>query len=371
MGDKVKKIFLKAYFCDNFGDDLFVQILCDKYKDIEFHSFGYKEIKDKPNNLMIHRWPILFRIIHKFEKIILRKNRNVYEDIILKSNKFDYHLHVIGSGFMQKNKGSYDYNESYEKYFYNKNSAIIGCNFGPYFDEEFREHYNELFSKLDIISFRDKKSYDLFPELHNKQYAPDIVFGLKVQSRIKKRKSVLFSVINLSAGHYSDREQYASSYINQCSDLVYQLTLQGYSVTLLSLCEHEGDLEVAKAIRASIKKDISILSYGSNSMKEVMQAFSESEFVIASRYHSFIIGLLNQCKVLAISYNPKVMDTYNSINCDGIIYTLDEFIDIKAQSFIEDLSQIPITLFDKECIELSQKHFNCIEKLVENSPLDC
>src|SRR5699024_6589693 len=77
---------------------------------------------------------------------------------------------------------------------FNKNNLptyIIGANFGPYKDKRFLEKYKHHFSQYTGICFRDMYSYNLFKQLPNVKMAPDAVFTLYTNKRVKPRTNCL------------------------------------------------------------------------------------------------------------------------------------------------------------------------------------
>ena len=53
----MKKILIKAYAQLNLGDDLFIKMLCERYRDVEFYLFANSEYENlkgiESNNLKI------------------------------------------------------------------------------------------------------------------------------------------------------------------------------------------------------------------------------------------------------------------------------------------------------------------------------
>ena len=93
----MKKILVSAYDHKNFGDDLFLKILFDKYKDIEWvletSVKQYGDIFSKYNNVKIE-FNIFYRILRKLKLLKILRNRRYFD-------RYDALIFIGGSIFMQ------------------------------------------------------------------------------------------------------------------------------------------------------------------------------------------------------------------------------------------------------------------------------
>ena len=90
---------------------------------------------------------------------------------------------------------------------------IIGANFGPFQTEERINDYRKLFKMCNDVCFRDLSSFEMFKELQQVRYAPDIVFQMEVDeiNSIKQKNKIGFSIIDLH--HKKGLSGYNSEYI--------------------------------------------------------------------------------------------------------------------------------------------------------------
>lgn len=75
-----KNVFVRAYLSKNLGDDLFLYILCNRYKNVQFYILGDKKnkyIEDLVDNItFIPEDSFLCKILNKFYKTKLKLNKN-------------------------------------------------------------------------------------------------------------------------------------------------------------------------------------------------------------------------------------------------------------------------------------------------------
>lgn len=308
----MKKIFIYAYLVQNFGDDLMVRILCERYPYIQFRIYAakeYRKIFSDISNLQICSWEDRRA---KFWDCFWRKvgnKENGYWKMLIKLS--DAVIHVGGSSFTQH----YDdfeklvqADESLRKL--SKRLYVLGVNFGPYSNEEYYRRYEKLFSEYDGITFRDRFSYMLFSHLKNVRVASDIVFNYPIKrEQYKEKKQVLFSVIELSRrdGKYALkqwREKY-ELFIARMAEIAIEM---GYQVAFISFCKMQGDMDAIESIKKRIRwgKSENIESYCySGNFEKCLQLFEESERIVGTRFHSVVLGWIFQKKVLPIIYDDK------------------------------------------------------------------
>ncbi len=362
----MKKVFLLGYFANNMGDDLFFTILCKRYPDTLFYINSNCRINPSPANIRYIKTTILDRIINKIFHLTHQDDSNTVITRKLKKN-FDYTVSLIGSGYMQKNISDLPQNRLFEKMFYKENSYVIGCNFGPYYADEFREHYAELFSRLSGITFRDKASYDLFQNCTNSLVAPDIVFGISgYECKSKKTKNtVMISVMDLSYGGYDNRKEFNSDYKMVITETIQELIMRGYMVTILGMCEKENDGIVANEIVSRFPNSgIEILSYPTDSLDKIVSEISKSEYFITTRFHSFVLGVVFGCKVLPVSYNYKISNTIKDIGFKGECIELDKLEQLNGKELVAKMLQTEVYNLPNDVRERASQHFKYLDSML-------
>ncbi len=365
----MKKVYLDGYIANNLGDDLFITMICNRYPNVEFHLIGYYSINPMPANLIIHRIPIKNKIINRLERLTKRIETDSYINGHIKSKDYDCLIRIIGSGYMQKDKVFSPINPIYDNLFYKENSYVVGCNFGPYYSDEFLSYYKELFKKLSGITFRDQYSYLLFKELDHSVVAPDILFGLDISSYNieKNRNSVLISVMDLSYGDYINRAEYNHEYYRVIKDTIQKLIDKGYQVTLLGMCEIEGDYGVAQRLQKDlIPLKINIISYPTNNIREVLDTIAKSEYIISTRFHSFVLGTVFGCKILPISYNIKIENTINEVGFKEDYITLNQLRDLDGTGVVNKLINNQFFEAPNYIKANAQRHFCFIDERLKD-----
>ena len=141
----MKKVFVLGYFVNNMGDDLFLSILCNRYPNTLFYIISEHKLNPMPSNLRIIKVSKLYDLVNKCFHKLFRDSSELYLIRQLKK-EYDCIVSIIGSGYMQRNITDFPKNRLFEKRFYKKNSYVIGCNFGPYYIEDYRMHYSSLFN---------------------------------------------------------------------------------------------------------------------------------------------------------------------------------------------------------------------------------
>lgn len=324
----MKKVFIHAYLAGNLGDDLFVDILCRRYPHVKFRILADESYKDtfrslpnlkvySPDDRYVKWWD-------NFIGKIKNTDRGFWK-MLLKFS--DAVVHIGGSSFVQHLD---DYSAFVEcdrtLRRLSKKMFLIGSNFGPYTDENYYRDYYRLFSTYDGVCLRDRHSYSLFEELANVKHAPDVVFNCRISHpEAETTRSVVISVINMK-----DRKgKYA---INQYTDLYEETVLKiakyylrhSYKVIFVSFCKMQGDGEAIERIVSKIDDRTKVQEYFySGDIHEVIRLFEQAEIVVGTRFHSIILGWLNNKKVFPIVYDEKTQNVLDDLNYKNYL-TLDQ-----------------------------------------------
>ncbi|MGL6023278.1 MAG: hypothetical protein ACRC0F_01555 [Cetobacterium sp.] len=148
----MKEILIKAYAHLNLGDDLFIKMLCERYEDTQFYLYAtpkYEELKgiDSNNlNILINN--------NFFKKVLFRLGRkvgisNILED--LKSRKLDGVVNIGGSIFIENDFSEEDFKVRERNLKFGKNYFVLGSNFGPYKNEEFKGATRFVIKSYDML----------------------------------------------------------------------------------------------------------------------------------------------------------------------------------------------------------------------------
>lgn len=313
-------ILVYAYLNDNFGDDLFVKILVEKYPKHSFCIFnmgnGKTDFLRKKYNVTIKDVPVGVKVIN----LITRKiwNRNLAYEYISKS--FDGFILIGGSMFIE--------NLGWEKRCSQITSlvksvtfkSIMGINFGPYRSRDFFLKHCELFKEFNDICFRDEKSYTLFEKLPNTRKGIDIAFALKPDCGLMNKGYTVISVCNFKT---TLNTQDKKNYIRTIQALCKRLHNLQKKVILIGLCINEGDNLIINEIKSGLSYEIETKNYIGN-LDEIIKIFAYADRIFATRFHSMIMGLLMQKVTIPLIYSEKMKNVLDDIKFKGLYYNVND-----------------------------------------------
>lgn len=296
-----KNVLTDIYLADNLGDDLFLDYYARSFPEVLFTPFHPGRNYDS----FFKNYPNLQRFPYSFpDKIKARLGKNKLTDYRAMAKKYDALLFLGGGIFREESywKDLYAYRKKSIAAFKAENKPVIfsGASFGPWHSEEFYQNHVELFQMTDRISFRDRESYQLFSDLEQVVYAPDMLwnYDLPAAEKIKNRTGI--SVID--PRHKEGFEDTYSRYIRVHRQLCDRLLQEGNEVILFSFCEPEGDLAVAREIGQD--KPVSIINYNKDISGFLHKIGTCSRFV-AARFHAVILALQFGMEVLPVIYGKK------------------------------------------------------------------
>lgn len=319
----MKTIFIEAYTKENLGDDLFVKVLCDRYPDDKFilatlktYSIPFESI----NNLDVKYIPRYIDGIMSKLKSSFRISSYIKNKL---SKKSDGTVVIGGSIFIEPNNWQKHVEKNNALQNNSNNFFILGSNFGPYYTEYFKDSYREIFSKANDVCFRDQSSYKKFNELATVRTAPDVVFSMNTENigQFSNEKYIVISVIDLS--WRPDLKAYREAYENSIIQLSESIIKEGYKVILMSFCKFEGDEEAIERIIHKVDYEELTHYYYRGDMNESLEVINGAAGIVATRFHSMILGWIFNKPVLPIIYSHKMTNVLNDINYDG------HFLEIK------------------------------------------
>lgn len=369
-----KKVFLRAYLNDNFGDDLFVQIISARYPDTEFclqmsRDYGARFPKNIIAGLHFCNRLLLkgFSVLDQHLKTTLRKD---YFCRIGKrmSEKADESVYLIGSGFIERNF-SEKVERKRELVYYKNSPYVLGCNFGPYLHENYLKLYKELFSYTADLCFRDSYSAGLFKALPQTRREADVVFAYdQGHEKILPEDFgpyVLLSVVSLKKcrDELSELETAYIAYLYECIALSLK---QNKKVVLVGFCKKEHDDEVIeKLMLGQDRERVVEFQYPDCSYKEVMGLFADADSVIACRYHAMIIGFLYRKPVYVLAYSDKTVDALKDIDPVSRCLRVSNITRVSPETFLKDYM---CRLSDERLKELqisAKRQFSLLDQKLE------
>ena len=336
----------------NLGDDLFLNILFNKYPHINFSVYCRKEYSEALTGL---------------------KNVNIYDTPIpeyLENHSFDGIVFIAGSIFMQPenyDKESPTNFEFYKKVVldYKKNNKpffYISCNFGPYTLKDYKKKTKKYLKICTDVCFRDKYSFDLFKNLSNIRYAPDAALSWNYPKIKKIKGSVGVSIIEPSVRWYISQEKKEDYYNFLKTNIIYLIS-EGKEIYLFSYCEFEGDTVAQKELLEIIPKKyhskINLLNYTGN-FESYLKKYGEMEYALCGRFHSMILSLIFEQKYFVTAYSDK---TTNVMNDFKIKNQFVKYGEIKPEEIIPLSSYKKINPIKKMFLKYkSKKQFKAFDK---------
>jgi colanic acid/amylovoran biosynthesis protein len=339
------KVFLRAYLNDNFGDDLFVQIIASRYPDTEFvlqmtERYGKRFPQNTTAGLSMYNRMALkaFQILDARLGTVFRKNLFCKIGCTM-AREADATVYLIGSGFIER-QFSEKVERQREQAYYENKPYLIGCNFGPYQHERYLELYRELFSQAEDICFRDTYSAELFSDLPQVRRAADVVFGydLGYEKILSDQFGpyVLIAVVSLKKckDTLADYEERYISYLENCMRLCRE---QQKKVVLVGFCKKEHDDEVIEKLLAGPEGEgVTAFYYPDCSYKKIMGLFAGADMVIAVRYHAMIVGFLFQKPVYVLAYSSKTVDALRDIEPACRCLRIEDIQSVSPEEFLRD-----------------------------------
>lgn len=332
----MKKVFVMAYLRKNFGDDLFLKMLLEKYKNIDFYikhdEYEFVDILDKYNNLHV-----LY-------------GKDTDEELYnLDLNEYDAYVYIGGSIFME---GGSSYNLSEKFYDFvkrcrenNKPFCYISCNYGPFQTQEYFELSKKDFKECTDICFRDLYSYNLFKDIETVRYAPDFAFSYSSPKVEKQKDTVGISVINLNVRN--DLKNKNDKYMKFLKKNIKKYISLGKDVFLFSFCKCEGDEDIIEDILKSFPNEnhLHVVKY-TGDIDDFLNQYNLMEYMICARFHAMILSSIAMQKIYVMSYSKKI---------DRVIEDLKLSLPILHINELEDNYELSLEQFKSVDNEKIQK----------------
>ena len=364
----MKKIFLYAYDRVNLGDDLFVKTIADRYPDVKFYLWSKKYNRNTfsmlKNLRVLDQESPFYNFLKKLHPSIMPRYKAWLE------KRCNAVVYIGGSIFIEYENWKkimtwWDYEAQ------NRNFYVLGANFGPYKTEDYRDKSAEVFRNLSDICFRDKYSKELFKDVENARYAPDILMNCKYPEKVNTEKQIFVSVIDCGSRESGmDRVDHKEAdYVDLMARYITDFAKSGYKVVLSSFCTIEKDtVAIEKILNSiiddSIKAQVAVLEYDGSNSDSVLKAIAESELIIASRFHATVLGFAADKPVLPVVYSDKTLNILRDFGFNG------ECLDIRKlrQESYFPISKIDYSkqmLSDKDIYaKESEKHFSKLDELL-------
>lgn len=368
----MKTLKLHAFFGNNVGDDLMVKILLERYPQYRFYYaqddvrscifLKYRNFDNKRK--FYNRYSKLNRLLNL---LTLGKRKDFLFDRLFQRKLAQCQCGVLigGSMYMQLKVAPAVQLRWSEDNFGKLPRIVIGVNFGPYRDEEFREVFTGYFERCAAVTFRDKTSYGMFSHLPNTAYAPDVVLNLNTAPYQKQSSdnTVLISVIDMP--YRPALVQWTQTYDQYIADCCAAAIRQGKTPVLVSFCKQEEDetaiSRILKTLGPEIRNQTQTYFY-TGDLDEVLRLFAGTDYVVATRFHAMILALCFHKPFFSISYSDKVKWVLDDIGCDAYC-GLEQLAQMDADKMFDIYSQ-PINVDDY--IRQAARQFEQFDRYMEN-----
>jgi colanic acid/amylovoran biosynthesis protein len=268
-------------------------------------------LKQEPNLKLASNFSYtLSLLVGKLSKRLLRFLQNK------RTAGFAAAVRIGGSVFIEKDGA--DPNYFPEK---NKNFFIIGANFGPYRTKEFFDAKKEKIKASVDCCFRDRYSYELFSDLPQVRYAPDVLFVYPFLPPRKNREHIGVSVIDFT--NHGKLSAYAAAYERGIKKICDYWVAQHRMVKLLCFCADEGDTSAAERVIASCNDpdQIETIVY-SGDTESFLAEINNCEILYATRFHAMILGWAMYKTIVPVIYSEKQTNVIEDIGFEGIVWNI-------------------------------------------------
>lgn len=291
-----KRFVLSGYFgFKNFGDEAILSVLVNKLSEyghkITVISSDTKYTKSKFNFVRsVYTFKIydVIGAIFKSDFLISGGGSLLQDTTSLKS--LLYYLFVIFTGLIL-----------------GKKVIIFAQGIGP-INSKIGQFLTKILLKCcTYVSVRDFKSFELLKKWGvESELLCDPIFSTKIQD-VEKSNTLAVQLRDCNAMNGDFIDRLAQKVVCEFSDMNIEI----YSFQDLL------DLEVCRNFEKAVNllnPEIKTVVYSNLTDEEIIDKISHSKYMIAMRFHSLIVGLLAQVKVLGINYDIKVEKLADEFN---------------------------------------------------------
>lgn len=364
----MKKCYLDGYLRSNLGDDLLFFIMTQRYPEVNFFTYSdlpYAWLKKKSPNLVVenpksHINKSVSQIEHLF---------NIFKNSIGKG----IFINLGGSIFIYSPSRNPVINAikliGYSIYrglltFLYHDVYVVGANFGPFANNNYFFKVNKkFFTKCRDVCFRDKKSFELFKDVSSVRLSTDIVFSYNIKKEVNKKKQVFVSLIDPSnKSHFSFNDKEIRAYYNELFKALGDLYKKGYEIVLSAFCTYQGDDKAVLLLHDILNENgvhSKVLIYSDN-LEEIIDSINESEYVIGTRFHASVLGIMLGCKTIPIIYSNKTTNMLSDIgfpqeqvvnlknNCRDLQYIIANAEIFKVSNDLKSMAENQFQKLDKK-----------------------
>lgn len=336
------KILLNGYFYTNLGDDLFFHLITQRYPRHTFYVpvhadhaatySGYSNVKLLPQT-KLHRG--LNKLLSKVsDKLSLNQRL---------SDRTDLSVLIGGSMFQEQGSDCLQRLARFPRH--PGGQYVLGVSFGPHKTQTYVDACRKYLAGVTDVCFRDCVSYSYFQELPNARLGSDMVFGIQAlcPAASEKQNTCVISLMDFAAKEAL--APYTQDYYDFLIKTVRQQVQLGRNIILVSFCRFEGDESATGQFLSRCPQElhphISVLHYDGKNWKQVCHCISSAACLVASRFHSVVLGLAYGVPTIPISYSNKTLQLLQDLGLQDAAITPQLLAQAQPQAVIaENLSQL-------------------------------
>ena len=333
---------VNAYVNMNLGDDLFLVELAKRYPQQQFvlpakNKYVAKAFSSCPN----------IQVVTEFHHSYIKSCKNT--------------ILLGGSIFMERKYWRINYQKNLQLQKKSKKTFVLGANFGPYTTEEFLKVHKKFFEKCRDVCFRDRASYQLFSEQKRVRKAADIIFSLESLPKARGKGLVISVIYPKNRPDLADCEQ---NYYQALAGLASEAIKQNIPVCFVSFCDNEGDNLAIEGILELVSKEerklIRTYSYHGE-IQEALGVLLSAEYIVATRFHGTVLGLLMEKKVYPIIYSNKTRNMLQDVGFSGESCEMKELKSLTLKQ-VQANAQIHINL--EEIAQKAREQYEKLDRLL-------
>lgn len=329
------RILLDAYFDNNFGDDLFIDLLLKRYSHALFYTFW----KDTPQ-CVLDRASEISNLVILPRGCMMQKNWNFDAYIMIGGdvlpNGIDYSERISG---MRNVKACGGY------------VAMLGFSLYEEYEEKTIRDLREMAEIADSIVIRDKISANRFKELvpeANVVAATDMVFTAdfrleecgkdNVLGIVPRRK--LYSTEEEHLAYCRSMAQIADAYIEKNVDC---------GVRFLAYSTGEYDdravaLDIIRLMKDPAKAEV--IGYEGD-ITNFLEKIASCKALLPTRFHGLVLALIFRIPFVPVPYEVKVKQLLEELDYKGVQIPYGTAITPElAESAADDLNDFGISESD-------------------------
>lgn len=350
-------ILLKSCTNGNFGDDLFIISILDRYASenrgfdiLVYEREKYTFLEKKYPNINLIEYPIpniVYRGLAAFQNKICKSNRikkktyeKIYETIF--SREYDAFINIGGSLMACYETDTFVLGNWIEELFANKIRAkkkyLLNINLGFGTTAKFLNDCVNIFLKYDDVCFRDEYSYKIFSGIVPCRIAPDVVLNwaleLDKNKNCKANKTIGINIINLTENKrmYSQRREYINSYEKKIVDIASFYIDNNYRVLLFGFDDRLAERTYIELVEKLIREkniqnrnniNIEYIDYSFSKYGIVLNRIRECDLFVSTRFHAMVLAMSFGIPVFPIAYDEKIKNFMEYIGAN------DKVINIK------------------------------------------